>query len=100
MDQISRLGLDIETSGLVRGTSAVDRFATTADRAEREATQLERRSRSLGTQMSVLGGMAQNLALQLGAAFSVYSVIRANDAWVSATNQIRLVTDGARELRQ
>lgn len=99
VDQISRLGLDIETSGLIRGASAVDRFANSADRAEREATELERRTKSMGQTMSVMGGMAQQLALQLAAAFSVGAVIRANDAWVSATNQIRLVTDGARELR-
>lgn len=99
VDQISRLGLDMDTAGLVRGAQAADRVAQSMDRAEREAQQLQDRTRRVGQQMTVLGGAAQALGTQLAAAFSIWAVIRANDAWVSATNQLRLVTDGARELR-
>lgn len=99
MDQISRLGLDIETAGLARGAQAMDRFTRSADRAEREATQLERRQRAVNAQMTAMTGLARNLAFQLGAAFSVAAVVRAGDAWTSALNQIRLVTDSTRELR-
>ncbi len=99
MDAISRLGLDVDTAGLARGAQGAERLARGMDQAEREAAQLENRTRRLGGQLSVMGGLAQNLAAQLGAAFSIYAVIRANDAWVAATNQLRLVTDSARELR-
>lgn len=99
MDAISRLGLDVETSGLARGVQFIDRFERSARQAEREATRLEQRTERLGRQMGIMGGIAGQLATQLGAAFSVWAVIRANDAWVSATNQLRLVTDSARELR-
>lgn len=99
MDAISRLGLDVETQGLERGARTADRLAQSMDRAEKEAGQLENRTRRVGAQMDALTGMARNLAAQLGAAFSVYALVRANDAWVSATNQLRLVTQSAMELR-
>lgn len=89
----------MDTAGLVRGAQAADRVAQSMDRAEREAAQLQQRNEKLNRSMSVMGGAAQQLGAQLAAAFSVWAVIRANDAWVSATNQLRLVTDSARELR-
>jgi tape measure domain-containing protein len=89
----------MDTAGLIRGAQAADRVAQSMDRADREAAQFEQRTRRVAGQMSVLGAAAQQLALQLAAAFSIGAVIRANDAWVSATNQIRLVTQSTAELR-
>jgi tape measure domain-containing protein len=98
-EAVSILGLDIETAGLVRGARGLDDLDRGARRAAESATGLERAQRRQAAQMSAMAGMAQSLGAHLAAAFSVAAIIRAGDAWISAQNQLRLVTDSARELR-
>lgn len=99
VEAISKLGLDIDTRGLVKGSVEMRHFQRESDQAARAATRLEQAQKRQAERMSAMAGMAGNLAAQLAAAFSVAAIIRAGDAWTSATNQLRLVTESARELR-
>ncbi len=83
-DQISRLGIEIDTRQTVRATKDLDNFQRATDRTADQVTRLQ--------------AMAAGLFAVIGSGLAVGQIIRWGDAWTSATNQLRLATNSTREL--
>ena len=97
---VSRLGLDVDTTGLRKGAVELDRFNAAAAKAQNQATKLEAATDKLSRQMSQMQSMVGRLAGAFGGLLAVNKIIAWGDAWTGALNQIRLVTAGSEELRK
>lgn len=99
-DMISRLGLDIETSGLARGQAELERFRGKSDQAANSATKLERATGALHRQMLGLVGTVASLAAVMGVGLGVAAVLKYGDAWKQANNQLMLAVESAEALKE
>lgn len=99
-DMISRLGLDIETSGLARGQAALDRLREKSELAAGSATRLERATATLQRQMMGLVGVAASLGAVMGVGFGIAAVLKYGDAWKVANNQLKLAVETTQELQR
>lgn len=99
MEAISRLGLDIDTRQLVRGSAEIDRFKARTDAAAASATKLERAQDSLNRQMSGMLATVGSLAAAVGGVYLLGAVIKYADGWKNAANQIRTAIKNVDDLK-
>lgn len=97
-EAIARLGIIAETRDVRRGADDLGRFGREARTTAQQTSQAGRGIENMQRQMRGLSSVVTGLVGQFAALLSVWSLIRANDAWVSANNQLRLVTQSSQEL--
>lgn len=79
-DDIARFGLEVDSSGVVRATNALDKLNETGSKTEQ-----------------ALGGLSRAFSM-IASGLSIQQTIQAADAWQGYENRIRLVTKSQEDL--
>lgn len=88
------LNIRVDSSEVSKADRSLDDLAKSGANADKSATKLTGSTERLSSVARVAAGAFA----ALGASVSVREIIQASDAWQSAANQLRLVTNSASEL--